>query len=85
MTGPDNNKQPVETRVANFSLEDRLYTEVLAAGILCLNVRTLRLWRERGSGPPYLKLGRALRYRHSDLTAWLDQQVRHSTSDSAAG
>lgn len=31
---------------------------------------TLRVWRSRGIGPDYLKLGRAVRYRVSDLDAW---------------
>ena len=83
MKRPNDDKSPLEARVDNFSLEDQLFTELLAAEVLRLNVRTLRLWRERGGGPPYLKLGRAVRYRRSDLVAWLDQQVRRSTSDPA--
>jgi Helix-turn-helix domain len=34
--------------------------------------QTLRAWRHRKQGPPYIMLGRAIRYRVQDLDAWLD-------------
>jgi predicted DNA-binding transcriptional regulator AlpA len=36
--------------------------------------------RLTGDGPPYLKIGRHVRYRPSDVEAWLAKQVRQSTS-----
>lgn len=40
-------------------------------------------WCERarwdGSGPPYIKVGRAVRYRADDLLAWIEENAhRHS-------
>lgn len=52
-----------------------------AAERLGVTPETLRNWRWRGDGPPFVKLGRAVRYRLSDLSAWLDAQTRTSTSD----
>lgn len=50
-----------------------------AAHYLGLQKTTLEAWRCRGGGPRYVKLGRAVRYRLSDLDAWLDSRVREST------
>jgi len=42
--------------------------------------RTLQRWRLEGVGPKFLKLGRLVRYRKSDLESWSDAQLRSSTS-----
>lgn len=49
-----------------------------------LSERCLQAWRLRGDGPPYLKLGRAVRYRLSDLDLWLENRRRTSTSSDTA-
>jgi hypothetical protein len=35
----------------------------------------------RGDGPPYVKVGRAIRYRQDVLVQWLGSQQRLSTSE----
>ena len=45
-----------------------------AAQILGLHVQTLRNFRCRGEGPPYVKIGRAVRYFEGDLIAYLDKR-----------
>ena len=52
-----------------------LLTETEAAERLRLSVKTLRAWRLRSKGPQFVRLGRAVRYRPSDL----DEYVRRST------
>lgn len=52
-----------------------------AAKYLGLSPTTLEKYRGSGCGPRYIQLGRAIRYRLKDLDAWLDQNVRTSTSD----
>ena len=42
---------------------------------------TLANWRLAGKGPPYLKIGRTVRYRVSDLIDWMEANTRSSTSD----
>lgn len=44
---------------------------------------TLRKMRLNGTGPRFLKLGRAVRYRETDIEAWLNARVAFSTSEGA--
>jgi hypothetical protein len=46
-----------------------------------LAVSTLEKLRVSGEGPPFVKLGRAVRYRVSDLESFLAKRVVHSTSE----
>lgn len=32
---------------------------------------TLRAWIAKGSGPPHLRIGRQIKFRHADVQAWL--------------
>jgi Helix-turn-helix domain len=50
---------------------DALLREQDAADILCLSVRTLQSWRIRLAGPPFVQVGRAVRYRRRDLIDWI--------------
>lgn len=43
-------------------------------------VGTLTQWRHRKVGPPYLHLGRHVRYRQSDVEAWLETQATETTA-----
>jgi predicted site-specific integrase-resolvase len=43
------------------------------AKTLGVAVQTLRNWRHLRKGPPYIKLGRAIRYRDEDLAAFLEK------------
>lgn len=45
---------------------------------------TLAKARLRGDGPPFLKLGRSVRYLKSDLDKYLASKRRRSTSDTGA-
>lgn len=45
------------------------------------SLRTLEADRLRGGGIRYFKIGRAVRYRRRDVTAWIEARLRHSTSD----
>jgi predicted DNA-binding transcriptional regulator AlpA len=51
------------------------------AQFLGLSPRTLESWRLTGGAPAYIKVGRRVRHRRSDLEAWLDARRRTSTSD----
>ena len=53
-----------------------------AAKYLSLSGRTLEAFRRTGNGPSYIKVSnRCVRYRLSDLTAWLNNRARISTSE----
>lgn len=45
---------------------------------------TLELWRMQGRGPKFVKVGRRVMYRVSDVEAFLDANTCQSTSDKAA-
>jgi len=52
-----------------------------AAAHMGLSASTLNKWRTQGRGPRFVKLGRSVCYRAADLDAWMDDQVRGSTSE----
>ncbi|GJL95392.1 MAG: hypothetical protein DHS20C05_17970 [Hyphococcus sp.] len=52
-----------------------------AAEYLGLKIATLNKWRVYGDGPPYLKVGRLIQYRKSDLDAYLNERLMRSTSE----
>jgi predicted DNA-binding transcriptional regulator AlpA len=47
-------------------------------------VRTLQRWRLEGQGPKHCKIGKAVRYRQSDLETFVNDNVRQSTSEKGA-
>jgi hypothetical protein len=51
---------------------DTLLGEMRAAELLGLSSRTLQAWRARSEGPPFVRAGRAVRYRRRDLIAWIE-------------
>ena len=68
---------------SNISYEsESLLTEVQAARLLNFSVKALQAWRCRGGGPVFIKLSaRAVRYRRSDLAAWVESHLRRSTTE----
>lgn len=45
---------------------------------------TLANWRAKGYGPEFLKIGRHIFYRESDLEKFIDSCLRYSTKQEAA-
>ncbi|OBF56718.1 hypothetical protein A5756_10515 [Mycobacterium sp. 852002-53434_SCH5985345] len=43
----------------------------VAAPMIGVEPQTLKLWRRKGIGPRYVKFGNRIRYRVSDIEAWL--------------
>jgi Helix-turn-helix domain len=60
-----------------------LGTPAEVAGYLQKPEKTLAEWRYRGIGPRYLAVGRDVRYRWSDVDAWLAAQERGTAGDAA--
>jgi excisionase family DNA binding protein len=48
----------------------------LAAYLRLPSVQTIYQWRTRGYGPPGVKVGKHVRYRLTDVDAWLESQKR---------
>jgi hypothetical protein len=55
-----------------FATPPRLCTPDQAAEFLQIPVRQLQQWRWLGIGPAYIKVGRAVRYRQTDLDAYIE-------------
>jgi len=55
-----------------------------AAALLVLHPDTLRRYRREGSGPPFARIGRAIRYKFAVLEAWMQQRTATSTAEEAA-
>jgi predicted DNA-binding transcriptional regulator AlpA len=53
---------------------ETLLTERDVARITALSVSSIRRFRLRRTGPAYLKLNSAVRYRMEDLKAWLESR-----------
>lgn len=53
----------------------RLLTAAEVAEFLGVPVNSLKMWRYRRTGPPWLKVGRHVRYRRGDLERWLDRRA----------
>jgi predicted DNA-binding transcriptional regulator AlpA len=58
-----------------------LLTAKEAARLLKVSVSWLAKARMRGDGPPYLQLGRAIRYSEGALLQWMKSRTRKSTSE----
>lgn len=59
---------------------DTLLTERLAADMLDIHRVTLAVWRQDGRGPKYVKLGRNVRYRRSDVEAYIRKNTIEPTA-----
>jgi hypothetical protein len=64
-------------------------TESAAAEYIGMSVQYLRLSRMRGaskctSAPPFIRMGKAIRYLPSDLDAWLESRRRYPGEEVAA-
>ncbi len=62
---------------------DNLLSVEDAAQVVGLAESTLNKFRVYGTGPRFIKLGRAVRYRPADLDAWIEANGRVSTSEEA--
>ena len=55
-----------------------LLTPAEAAEVLGVPPRTLADWRHRGTGPPWLRVGRHARYPADDFDAWVASGVEQA-------
>jgi hypothetical protein len=67
-------------QAANTTTDDELLTETEAAQVRRQSIRTLQAERLRGDGCPFVKLGRSVRYRRSDVLRFIESNVKTSTT-----
>ncbi len=59
-----------------------LISEDPAAEFLDVVPRSMQGWRQRGEGPPFVRISsRCIKYRRIDLRAWAEARLRNSTAD----
>jgi predicted DNA-binding transcriptional regulator AlpA len=61
-------------------MTDKLLSNDEAATFLGLSPKTLPKWRVSGTGPKFVRLGRRVMYRPSDLEDWISGRIRTSTT-----
>jgi predicted DNA-binding transcriptional regulator AlpA len=60
--------------------ENPLLTESEASEVVGVSRHTLNAWRCARRGPRFVKVGaRSVRYRLADLTAFVEQNLKHTT------
>ncbi len=65
-----------------MSRHDEIKDEREAAAYLRVSLSGLRKWRKRKCGPNYSRFGKVIRYRQSELDAWIDS---HSKTHGGSG
>lgn len=66
------------TKIIPSNISD-LSDEKAAADFLGVATGTLSVWRSTGRyNLPFIKVGRKVRYRKSDLLAWLERRTRET-------
>jgi hypothetical protein len=61
--------------------DENLWSDLEVAAFLKLSVLTLRKARMSGNGPPFAKLGHAVRYSPAAVRAWCAERSQHSTAE----
>ena len=59
---------------------DPLFTAHEAADYLAIGVGSVNYWRHKKTGPRFIRVGRQVRYRRSDLDTWLDTRTEATAS-----
>ena len=54
---------------------DPIRTPAQLAEQVFVPVTTVYQWNSKGTGPRYIRVGRHVRYRQSDIDAWLDSHA----------
>ena len=60
--------------------ENALLDEREASTYLKISPRTVQSWRLTGDGPQFVKIGRVVRYRRSDLDAYITSRIVANTA-----
>jgi hypothetical protein len=58
----------------------RLLDTHQTARLLDIKPKTLEVWRWRGFGPAFRKIGHLVRYEEAEVLAWVDAQARGNTT-----
>ena len=75
-------KQPTPQESNEGAFWFTLINEKDAAEFVGLKPTTLRIKRQRGDGPKFVRISsRCIRYRRDDLKAWADNRIKANTGE----
>ena len=60
---------------------EQLYNEKETAKLLSMSVKTLQRYRYTGGGPIYVKLGKSVRYKESDIAKYVSERTKYITTE----
>ena len=66
--------------MTSMPADETIVTSKAVAAHLQVGVQTLAKWRSEGRGPRYLRMGRAIRYRMSDIDEFIKNNVTEPTA-----
>ena len=75
ITGRQDIPMSAEVRSIQKDRTSGLLDTTEAAKALNVGVRTLEAWRWRGQGPSFVRVGRAVRYRPEDISAFISKNT----------
>lgn len=64
---------------------DTLFDQVTPAAILGCSCALMERNRWKGGGVPFLKVGRSVRYKKSDILSWLEQHKAVTSTSAVRG
>lgn len=73
----------MKTTATQSKPDDDLLTIEEVMAIIHKPKQTLAMWRFYKKGPAFIKLGRSVLYRRSELSRWLDENTHQSTGEYA--
>jgi excisionase family DNA binding protein len=62
-----------------IDLQKEIFTINDLCELLSVTPKTVHSWRHRGIGPTSFKAGKHVRYKRSDIEAWIEQNTQEST------
>jgi predicted DNA-binding transcriptional regulator AlpA len=65
-----------EHRYSDLRMRVGVLSEAEIAKMFDMTERTLRIWRKNKSGPKFVKIGRSVFYRLTDIEAWIAEQAK---------
>jgi predicted DNA-binding transcriptional regulator AlpA len=71
------------SKLEKQTIVPRLLDTHAAAAYLGLATQTIEIFRLKGNGPRFVKMGRAVRYDRADLDSYIETNKRRSTSEAA--
>ncbi len=64
----------------SFDYEDKMLNTKEVAELLSLSTTTLEHMRVNGGGPPFVNIGRSVRYRLSDIYRWMEMRKSYQNT-----